>query len=130
MNRYFQLTILIVSAMLLGGCAANVDTPWDRKALDPGQITTMKPLEIPPTFDELPEVVNRDAKVKEEKVEEIEEVDSSDIPSWITAKEPKDPDLVPELSMEQKLSNNGDSSTPGDQDEKLPSWLEPEKKSE
>ncbi|MBF0444548.1 MAG: hypothetical protein HQL68_03100 [Magnetococcales bacterium] len=127
MNRYLQLSMLFVTASILSACSANVDTPWDRKALDPGQITTMKPLEIPPTFDELPQVGKKADKVIKDAVKEAEVVD---VPSWISAKEPKELDLVPELSLEQKLSDKGDGSISRNKEEQLPSWLEPEKKSE
>ncbi|MBF0195426.1 MAG: hypothetical protein HQL71_12765 [Magnetococcales bacterium] len=127
MNRYLQFSVLLVTASFLGACASEVDTPWDRKALDPGQITTMKPLEIPPTFDELPQVSKK--VVKEIKAKQ-KSADTPEIPSWISAKEQKEPDIVPELSLEQKLSGNGKGSIPRNEEEKLPSWIGPEKKSE
>jgi hypothetical protein len=124
MNINFQLTVLIVTTSILGACSASVDTPWDRRALDPGQITTMKPLEIPPTFDELPQV----GKKEDEAINEEEK--EADVPSWINAKESKNPDLATELSLEQKLSEKGDGSISRNKEEQLPSWLGPEKKSE
>jgi hypothetical protein len=127
MNRYLQLTVLIVTASMLGACTANIDTPWDRKALDPGQITTMKPLEIPPTFDELPAV---EKKGEEATNEQDNESNATYVPNWISSKMPEDPDLVPELSLEQKLNRNSDGSLSRNKEERLPSWLGPEKKSE
>jgi hypothetical protein len=118
MNKIVRFSPLLVAALLLGGCTAKVATPWDRNALDPGQITTMKPLEIPPDFDTLPEPGGKAGRSQESAPQWVDsgEQGASDgeVPSLF--KIPAAPAEAEDLSRNEK--------------EQLPSWVGPEIQSE
>ncbi|MBF0453933.1 MAG: hypothetical protein HQL72_03830 [Magnetococcales bacterium] len=111
MKTPIQLCSLLVSALIVGGCTANVATPWDRSSLDPGRIATLEPLEIPPDFDTLPEPGLK------------KEGDETQGPDWVTsAEEGAETGAIPTLFREP-ASANEDGSISRNEKEQLPGWI-------
>ncbi len=116
MNVNIRHTALLVILFALAGCTAKVATPWDRTALDPGQVVTIEPLEIPPDFDKLPEPKRKD--------------ENPTVPEWVDAGGQAETDgEVPSLFKTQVPISDSDPISRNEQ-EQLPSWIGPEVKSE
>ena len=117
MNRCSRFLPLLVAALVLGGCTANVATPWDRTSLDPGQIATLEPLEIPPNFDKLPKPgPKKDPAPKP-------------VPNWVDTGERAQSGNVSSL-FKAPLSTNESDAISRNEQEQLPVWMGPEVKSE
>jgi hypothetical protein len=117
MNRFFPLRSWLVAALFLGGCSSQVATPWDRPALDPGQVATREPLEIPPDFNTLPEPGPKKNK------------GMTTLPKWVDPGEEQGGGSVPSLFKVPASSEEGESLSRNEREE-LPSWMGSETKSE
>ncbi|MBF0358924.1 MAG: hypothetical protein HQL70_09975 [Magnetococcales bacterium] len=115
MNKTVQLGLVLLAVTVLAGCSSKISTPWDKKELDPGQVSTMKPLEIPPDFSRLP--------VQESKKENS----PGEPPAWIDPGQQEGAGGVPSMFKEPTLSEtDSNSELPRSEKEELPSWMGPD----
>lgn len=113
MKRASKFPYMLLAAVVLGGCSAQIATPWDRKSLDPGQVVTLEPLEIPPDFDTLPKLGPR------------KDQEPDNTPSWVdSGDDAQTSGAVPSMFKNFSETEQDASKYPSrNEQERLPGWM-------
>jgi len=102
------LTLLLVTAPLLASCSAKFLMPWEQNMLDPANVRTQEPLEIPPDLWTLPPTKDSAEENAEDKAAEQDVAGSEGTATSILFGGPE---------------GVKDASSDRNENEALPAWL-------